>query len=163
MSQTEWWTGQVSWSVSERCGFGRAKMKSYKLLAITAVILVQSLLLLAQDPPNLQNGLPPQGVFDGSSADSVNLMNGNVIMHIPLPVSVPQRGKLSIQYYLIVNAKTWKAYSNQPVDGNQQWTYTGGLGALFTSTASFTMTRNYTKVWTDGQQPDFSVGTPDTV
>jgi RHS repeat-associated protein len=150
-------------------------MKSSKLLVLCAILLAGNAVMLGQDTPNLANGMPPQGSYDGGSTDTVNLMNGNLAVHIPLPVSVPQRGKLGIQYYLVVNAKTWIASGN-PNTLTGQWlpmsacfnnapTPSGpcGLGPLFVSTASFTMTRSYSKVWTDGQQPDYAVGTPDTL
>ncbi len=102
-------------------------------------------------------------------------MNGNLVLHIPLPIDYPQRGKLGIQYYLVVNAKTWHADPAIPGVGNQnQWlpsspcstqgpTPSGpcGMGPLFVSTASFAMTRLYQKVFTDGEGTDIAVGDPD--
>src|SRR5713226_5551650 len=147
-------------------------MKFGKLLAVVAVILAGSVLMLGQTQPNLLNGMPPLGSYDGSSVDTVNLMNGNLTLHIPLPFDYPQRGKLEIKYYLVLNSKTWKAYDT-PSPGQWQPTsgcgtgggYTGpcGQGPVFVSTASFSMTRVWQKVWTDGQFPDYSASTPDTL
>ncbi|HET6844915.1 MAG TPA: RHS repeat-associated core domain-containing protein [Candidatus Angelobacter sp.] len=147
------------------------------LAALIGIIVFTTLAAMAQTQLNLLNGLPPQGSYDGSSADTVNLMNGNLVLHIPLPINYPQRGKLGIQYYLVVNAKTWHADPAVPGLGNQnQWlpssacsttppTTAGpcGLGPLFVSTASFAMTRSYQKVFTEGQGTDYAVGDPDNL
>ncbi len=152
-------------------------MKSHKLTLAFAALLAHSIVLLGQDPPNLQNGIPPQGSFDGSSADTVNLMNGNLALHIPLPVVVPQRGKAAIKYYLVVNAKTWQAVAGNAGLGTQnQWyptsacttqppTATGpcGQGYVFVTTASFGMSRIYQSVFVEGQGTTYSVSAPDTV
>lgn len=136
------------------------------------VILFASLSLLAQDSPNLQNGMPAQGSYDGGSADTVNLMNGNLTLHIPLPISTPQRGKLGIKYYLVVNAKTWKA-TGDPATLTGQWKPTNlctvsttgpcGQGPVFLSTATFGMTREWQSVFTDGVGTDYSVSTPTSI
>src|SRR5579872_2854401 len=152
-------------------------MKSCKLLFFPALILAVSISTFGQDPPNLQNGIPPQGSYAGTDADTVNLMNGNLTVHIPLPVSVPQRGKSGIKYYLVVNAKTWfAAPGNAGVGSQNQWlpatacsaqppTASGpcGQGTLLVSTASFAMTRIYQSVFTDGQGTSYSVSSPDTL
>src|SRR5260370_35000053 len=102
-------------------------MKFGKLLAVVAVILAGSVLMLGQTQPNLLNGMPPLGSYNGSSVDTVNLMNGNLTLHIPLPFDYPQRGKLGIKYYLILNSKTWKAYET-PSPGQCQPTSGCGSG-----------------------------------
>src|SRR5713101_6402650 len=48
--------------------------------------------VLGQTQPNLENGFKPYGSYDGTHLDTVNLMNGNLQVHIPLPPSYPQRG-----------------------------------------------------------------------
>src|SRR5579864_4102910 len=143
------------------------------LFSLALLLMGGSVSALAQTQPNLQNGFSPQGSYAGSSADTVNLMNGNLTLHIPIPVYVPQRGKLGINYYLVVNAKTWIAYPGVPTVSQNQWQPTSacgsqttgpcGQGPLFVSTASFGLTRIYEKVWTDGQLPDYSVTPPDTL
>jgi RHS repeat-associated protein len=99
-------------------------------------------------------------------------MNGNLALHIPLPVDTPQRGELKIGYYLVVNAKTWKAALDHTSNQNQ-WSpatvctivdipNTGpcGQGPVFVSTASFGITRQYGEVATMGQGTDYSEGSP---
>lgn len=145
---------------------------TYRSLLATLMGLFFAVLSSAQTSPNLQNGMPPQGAYDGGSADTVNLMNGNLTLHIPLPVSTPQRGKLGIKYYLVVNAKTWQA-TGDPNTLTGQWKPTlvcttvdaptsgpCGQGPVFVSTASFGITRDYSEVFTDGVGTDYSVSTP---
>jgi RHS repeat-associated protein len=147
-------------------------MKSVKLWVLSAVLIAGNAFLLAQSQPNLSNGMPPQGSYDGSSIDTVNLVNGNDTLHIPLPFDYPERGKLGIKYYLVLNAKTWQAQGD-PATMTGQWVPTSGCGTgtsgpcgqggLFVSTASFAMTRIWQKVWPDGQSPSYSATEPDTL
>ena len=61
----------------------------------------------AQEQPDL-NGFKPYGAYDGSGIDSVNLQTGNLIIHIPVPVTYPQRGgKLNLQWLLTANSNNW--------------------------------------------------------
>src|SRR5690242_6927577 len=148
-------------------------MKFSKLLAVVAVILMGSVFMLGQDQPNVMNGIPPQGSYDSSSVDTVNLVNGNLTLHIPLPFDYPQRGTLGIKYYLVINSKTWEA-GGDPNTMTGQWGPTSagcaiqtsgpcGQANLFVSTASFGMTRVWTKEKTDGQFPSYSATTPDKI
>jgi YD repeat-containing protein len=149
-------------------------MKVARLWILLGVMLAGSFPILAQTAPNLANGMPPQGSYDGSSADTVNLMNGNLTLHIPLPADYPQRGKLGIKYYLVVNAKSWAA-SVDFTAGANQWNPTTictssasaapttgpcGQGPVFVSTASFGMTRGYGETTTDGSDPVITVSDP---
>src|SRR5258708_29337388 len=69
-------------------------------VSLFAIILagIPSLLLLAQSPPNLENGFKPYGSYDGGRIDTVNLMNGNLILHIRAPFHYGQRGTLDPHY-----------------------------------------------------------------
>ena len=146
-------------------------MRFTRLVVVFALLLGTSCVASAQTAPNLSNGIPPQGSYDGSSVDTVNLMNGNLTLHIPLPIAYPQRGKLGIQYYLVVNAKTWSA-ALSTLTGQNQWSPTSactivdnpssgpcGQGPVFVSTASFG-TRSYLQVSTDGAPTDYGVSDP---
>ena len=64
--------------------------------AILTAILALGLLVCcsaaaAQDDSLIAGGLAPYGSFHGGDLDSVNLYNGNVVLHAPL-ISFPQRG-----------------------------------------------------------------------
>src|SRR5215469_5982560 len=51
-------------------------------------------------------GFPVNGVFVGSSIDSVQMNNGNLHIEIPL-FSLPGRGKLPASYKLVYDNKSW--------------------------------------------------------
>jgi hypothetical protein len=64
---------------------------------------------IAQDTPSLETGLKPYGSYAGGDLDSISLSGGNLTLHIPI-ISYPQRGgKLDVQYFLVLNAKSWVA------------------------------------------------------
>jgi RHS repeat-associated protein len=84
---------------------------SSRLIAILFVffcIFILGPCLFAQDNPNLQNGMVPFGSFNGGDFDSVNLYNGNLVIHIPL-FNYPQRGSLPGQFKLLSNTKNFYA------------------------------------------------------
>jgi RHS repeat-associated protein len=56
-----------------------------------ALVLTGSSTAMCQQDPSTGAGFKPYGSFEGSDVDSVNLENGNVMLHIPL-ASYPQRG-----------------------------------------------------------------------
>ena len=60
----------------------------------------------AQDISSLQNGIVPFGAYDGADFDSVNLSNGNLMLHIPL-FNYPQRGTLPGQFQIVANTKSF--------------------------------------------------------
>ncbi len=72
------------------------------------LLLVGCISLHAQTAPDLENGFKNYGSYDSSHLDTVNLMNGNLILHAPLLPNYPQRGKLNLQLTLTFNAKTWQ-------------------------------------------------------
>ncbi len=80
-------------------------MKSrFHALLITGFLLV-SFQLRAQETFDMQRGLTPYGSFKGGDLDSVNMVNGNVSLHIPI-LSYPQRGKsLRLNYNIYYNDK----------------------------------------------------------
>lgn len=83
-------------------------MKRVKLLQLSAIICVLSHLLLAQTAPNFENGWKPYGSYDGSHLDTVNLMNGNLMLHAPLLPGIPQRGSLGLDYTIYISSKDWQ-------------------------------------------------------
>src|SRR5690349_8063542 len=83
-------------------------MKAARLAVVVAIILGSAAWLHAQTAPNLENGFKNYGSYDGSHLDTVNLMNGNLMLHAPLLPGYPQRGKFSLRDILSFNAKTWQ-------------------------------------------------------
>jgi RHS repeat-associated protein len=108
-----------------------AFMKPAKLLCLSAFMFVFSNLLLAQTAPNLENGWKPYGSYDGTRLDTVNLMNGNLMLHAPVIPDLPQRGALSITNTLFVSSKDWQvacaANSGSPSGQTCSW-QKGGAG-----------------------------------
>ncbi len=51
---------------------------------------------VAQTALDLENGFKPYGSYDGSKLDTVNLMNGNLMLHAPLVPVSPQRGSINV-------------------------------------------------------------------
>src|SRR5882762_5513251 len=92
--------GKLSLSVRGR------PMKSFKLWMLVAVILAGSVSVFAQTTPDLENGFKYYGSYDGSHLDTVNLMNGNLMLHLPLVPEFPQRGnKLDLKYLVYLTSK----------------------------------------------------------
>jgi YD repeat-containing protein len=56
-------------------------------------------------------GVQTQFSYTGGDIDTINPSNGNVYYHIPL-VSIPQKGDLSLNYFLQYNSGAWNAYMN---------------------------------------------------
>jgi len=77
-------------------------MKPAKLLCLSVFIFAFSKLLLAQAAPSLENGFKNYGSYDGSHLDTVNVMNGNLMLHIPVLPAFAQRGAFAPQYSLYV-------------------------------------------------------------
>jgi RHS repeat-associated protein len=66
----------------------------------------------AQVQPNIESGFKSYGSYDSSKVDTVNLGNGGLTIHIPLPFSYPQRGgKINPSNFLVSNSKNWQVNS----------------------------------------------------
>jgi YD repeat-containing protein len=83
-------------------------MKFAKLLQFLVIICAFSNLLSAQTPPSLENGWKPYGSYEGSQLDTVNLMNGNLMLHAPLIPGAAQRGSLQISTSLYLTSQDWQ-------------------------------------------------------
>src|SRR5256885_658771 len=83
-------------------------MKTARLAVVVALVVMGSASLTAQTAPDLENGFKNFGSYDGSHLDTVNLMNGNLMLHAPLLPGYPQRGKFSLHDILSFSAKTWQ-------------------------------------------------------
>src|SRR5215471_4438014 len=94
-------------------------MKAIRLLAVVTGILTQSVFVLTQSAPNLENGFKNYGSYDGSSVDTVNNLNGNQMLHVPLIPGYAQRGAVgSVQYFLYQTSKTWQLGCKPDMNGN---------------------------------------------
>lgn len=82
-------------------------MKVRFTIAAVAFFFSCGVSVFSQSAPDVENGFKAYGSYDGSSIDSVNLMNGNLMLHIPMPFSYPQRGKIDPRNILTVSSKQW--------------------------------------------------------
>jgi hypothetical protein len=85
-------------------------MKLTKLLPLFAIVFGLNDLLLAQAAPNLENGFKNYGSYDSSHLDTVNVMNGNLMLHVPVLPAFAQRGEFAPQYSLYVTSKSWQVH-----------------------------------------------------
>ncbi|MBZ5524411.1 MAG: hypothetical protein LAP21_19410 [Acidobacteriia bacterium] len=121
---------------------------------------------IAQTGPDLENGFKHWGSYDSSHIDTVNLQNGNLMLHAPLLPGYPQRGKLSVQDVLSFTSKTWQVIcaidnSNNPACG---W-FHGGTGVTLNRPLGFGLQRTI-NVFYNGSSPiysayGYSLTTPD--
>ena len=107
--------------------------------------------LFAQALPDIENGFKAYGSYDGSNLDTVNLMNGNLMLHIPMPFSYPQRGKINPRNLLTVTSKGWSVQCNTPPNSFAVCFWSGkgaalsgiGLGMGFALSADFSVHRTW--------------------
>src|SRR5215831_7535626 len=116
-------------------------MNARRMLAVAVAILVGSVVALGQSQPNVENGFKAYGSYDGSHLDSVNLLDSNVLLHVPLDHHAAQRGKLAPELLLYVTSQSWRIHCDtSPTDGspgNCYWSYGGaGIELAFTGTLS---------------------------
>jgi YD repeat-containing protein len=127
-------------------------MNGRTISVLLLCLVANTIAAKAQSNLNVDNTIKAGGSFNGSSVDTVNLQNGNLILHIPLPSDHPQRGgKIAPKHFLTLTAKTWRV--NTPTANTFWWTpsfpCTGtsqgpcGQGPILLSDASFSMARTY--------------------
>ena len=129
-------------------------MKLGRLLAIFAIAIPSSISLKAQIAPSLENGWKPFGSYDGTHLDTVNLMNGNLMLHAPVIPDAPQRGALKISYSLYGTSKDWQVscFPNSTTHLMQcGWVKGGGSVDLRMSSATLTVHRTLNKQFTGNQ------------
>ena len=107
-------------------------MKSGKLLALVAFIVVTGLFGFGQTQPNLENGFKNYGSIHGSNIDTVALEAGNWMLHAPLFGDIAQRGDLTFQYLIYASSKNWQIHCiPNPVTGQTCYWTPGGTGVGF--------------------------------
>src|ERR1700733_12327029 len=146
--------------------FGRRHMNRFVRLSFVFVLFALTLILAVSLPassqvqPNLESGFKFYGSYDSSTIDTVNLSNGGLTLHFPLPFAYPQRGgKLDASYFMVSNSKSWQVQQYQPsptLPITYYWNYgpplsgggsafevAGPIGPYLTSTLYPTFTRNW--------------------
>ena len=127
-------------------------MKSARFLAVFVLLFVMRSSLQAQVAPNLENGFKNYGSYDGGHLDSVNLMNGNLMLHAPLLPGIPQRGAASLQETLFVTSKNWQTVCKPLPSGviGCSW-QSGGTGVNILLSPALTVHRTLNKQYSGGQ------------
>src|SRR5215470_8957467 len=108
-------------------------MHSSKRIFLVLFILAMTTSVLGQTQPNLENGYKAYGSYDGSNIDTINTMNGNLMLHLPMPFNYPQRGgKINPVNLLTISSKNWAVRCDPTPNGplNCYWTFGGGKGAV---------------------------------
>ncbi|MGA3093249.1 MAG: RHS repeat-associated core domain-containing protein, partial [Terriglobales bacterium] len=102
--------------------FGVPVLAGIALLAVSAYSQVQ---------PNIESGFKAYGSYDSSKIDTVNLGNGGLTLHIPLPLAYPQRGgKVNPSFFVVSNSKSWQvqSYPDPPNKAVYYWNYGSAAG-----------------------------------
>src|SRR4249919_3313644 len=125
-------------------------MKSASFLAVFVLLFVMRFSLEAQVAPNLENGFKNYGSYDGSHLDTVNLMNGNLMLHAPLLPGIPQRGSLSLNAVLQANSKDWQVVCVPNTTGSENCSWkNGGMRVRIQVGPGITLHRTLNKQFTD--------------
>lgn len=61
----------------------------------------------AQQHPNLERGFAAEKLYQFASVDNVNVLNGNVVLTIPIGMAYPAGGSLTYALTLTYNSKLW--------------------------------------------------------
>ncbi len=121
-------------------------MKLAKLLCVSAFVCAFSNLILAQAAPNLENGFKNYGSYDGSHLDTVNVMNGNLMLHIPVLPAYAQRGEFAPQYSLYMTSKSWQIHCKpNPPNGQICWWDSNSPGVMLLSAEGIMVSRTLVK------------------
>jgi RHS repeat-associated protein len=138
----------------------RKFMKLVRLILVLAIIFAGNSFLQAQTAPNFENGWKPYGSYDGSHLDTVNLMNGNLMLHLPLLPGIPQRGSLALNYTAYLSSKDWMV-ACMPEDTNSGegcWWTKGGSGISIVRPFDLAIHRTVTKTGSGTGIVSFSAG-----
>ena len=127
-------------------------MKPVKMALVLAIILAGSGSFFGQTAPNLENGFKAYGSYDGSHLDTVNLMNGNLMLHVPVLPAYPQRGSFAPQYSLYMTSKAWQVHSkpeNSPGVGTivVYWWQSNNPGVMVISNTGVLVRRSLLKTF----------------
>ena len=64
-----------------------------RVCLVCALLLIAALPSMAQDPSDFEKGFQPYQSYGLTDFDTINLLNGNLLLHIPI-ISYPQRGNM---------------------------------------------------------------------
>jgi YD repeat-containing protein len=87
-------------------------MKLFKTLCALAILVVTSKAVFGQGVNSSNIGFVPTGIYQHTDIDSVNMENGNAVIHIPL-FGYPQRGSsLKLNFSINANTSLWQENFN---------------------------------------------------
>jgi hypothetical protein len=124
------------------------------VFVVFAIVFIANGALFAQTAPNLENGWKPFGSYDGTHLDTVNLLNGNLMLHAPIVPDVPQRGSLKIAYSLYGTSKDWQVscfFDSHTQLMQCSWVKGGGQIGVVMSPANLSVHRTLDKQYSGGQ------------
>lgn len=101
-----------------------------RLFCLAFLLAGGGVVALAQMQPNLDNGFKDYGSTHGSNIDTVQLMNGNWMLHAPLFADIVQRGDLTAHYFAYATSKTWQIKCTSNTQGQTCWWAPGGSGVF---------------------------------
>ena len=78
-----------------------------KRLAILALLMASAAVAQEQIHPNLEQGVAPNKLYQFGNLDTVNLFNGNLMIHLPIGASYPVGPGFGYQLVLTYNSKVW--------------------------------------------------------
>lgn len=84
-----------------------------RVLPLIVVLTMTAFLRAQNDPSQSPFGISTNGLYSSYGIDTVNHLNGNVVVKIPL-YSLPQRGKLKLSFSLVSNSMIWQQESGCP-------------------------------------------------
>jgi RHS repeat-associated protein len=127
---------------------------------VVCIFFFVSAMLCAQTAPNVENGWKPYGSYDGSHLDTLNLMNGNLMLHLPLLPGIPQRGSLALDHTVYLSSKDWQVACMQEdtSTGEGCWWMKGGSGIGIVRPFDLAIHRTVTKTGTGTGTVTFSAG-----
>lgn len=82
-------------------------MLSRKVQILIVLLLAAASAASAQQFANTERGFAPEKVFQLGEIDHVNLLNGNVIVTLPIGLTYPVGGNVSYSLKLVYNSKVW--------------------------------------------------------
>ncbi|HLJ26988.1 MAG TPA: hypothetical protein VKY85_09800, partial [Candidatus Angelobacter sp.] len=92
-------------------------MRSPGFYIAVAMILLASISALAQSAPDAENGFKNYGSYHGTNLDTVNVTNGNWMLHAPVLPDAVQRGSLTDHLMMYSTSKNWQPSCTFPSTG----------------------------------------------
>src|SRR5579864_9149276 len=117
-----------------------------RVLVLAAACSVGSVYASAQMQPDMENGFKHWGSYDGSSIDTIKMLNGNQMLHAPLIPDFGQRGALQTAVFLSQNSKLWQVNCLTNASGGIDcfWTTSAG-GVAFQQAPGMSLSRTTDK------------------